>query len=339
MQKPFFFDPNKSRLFYLVLFVVLTVAGVVFARSLGVEYSIIGSVASFLGLFVAFQSWLAADAASRKTDETLVQMHQMAEETRRLVASSYQAEEQIRMAVTTISDSTRELFKGFANIQKEIRDFLAESAGAEFLGVMVPTASIGTFYAKYHVPPLNQGEMRGITGQIHEQLLLRSHDTREFYLATLAVDETQAHYPPASSNMLYYHYILGLWMQFRGNEPLTEAVWQEHVNLHLTTLRQIRESFELFAEHDEQKQAQVPPCLTLLSLPLQLFLCVDSKAANPYRAMVTFLGQYNLESVTEPRAMRTTDPELVRTLVSMFESITDLTEYPGYKQLRQKYPL
>jgi hypothetical protein len=214
MARPsFLFDPNKSSLFYLFLFLSLIGVGLTAVQALSNPYSIIGSVASFLGLFVAFQSWKAADDASRKTSEALTQMHQMTQETRQLVQSSNAVEEQIKSAVVTISDATRELYKGFQPIMAEIRTFLLEAESSEYLTLMTDSAAIGTFYARHHQPPLNQREMRALTNQVHDLHLLleRARDAREFYLATLAADETPEAFPPAQDqNGLFHHYVQGV---------------------------------------------------------------------------------------------------------------------------------
>jgi len=74
-------------------------------------------------------------------------------------------------------------------------------------------------------------------------------------------------------------------------------------------------------------------------LPLHLFIRFNAEAHEPFRALVVFLGQYNLDRVADARAMQTTDPELVRAFISMFESLTSLDDTPGYQQLRKQFPL
>ncbi|WP_152981464.1 hypothetical protein [Hymenobacter sp. AT01-02] len=203
MRPSFLFDPSKSSLFYLILFLALAVMGITAYDAMNGHYSVVGSVASFLGLFVAFQSWKAADDASRKTDEALSQMQALAHETRQLVVSSNTVEEQIKNAVVTISDATRELYKGFQPIMREIAEFLAEAEGSEYLAIMTDSASIGTFYARHHHPALNQRETRALTDRIHDLLLERARDAREFYLATLA-DETPETRPARPRPVMAY---------------------------------------------------------------------------------------------------------------------------------------
>ena len=341
MSRPsFLFDPNKNSLFYLCLFLSLIGLGLTATQALSNPYSIIGSVASFLGLFVAFQSWKAADDASRKTSEALTQMHQLAQETRQLVQSSNAVEEQIKSAVVTISDATRELYKGFQPIMTEIRKFLIEAENSEYLALMTDSAAIGTFYARHHQPPLNQREMRTLTNQVHDLLLERARDAREFYLATLAADETPEAFPPTQDpNGLFHHYVQGVWQQFHPEAPIAADAWNEHRAQHLATLHQLRETFGSLSEHHEQKAAGLPLHFTLPVLPLQLFIRFNAEAHEPFRALVVFLGQYNLDRVADARAMQTTDPELVRTFISMFESLTSLDDTPSYQQLRKQIPL
>lgn len=340
MRPSFLFDPNKSSLFYLILFLALSVMGLTAYDALNGHYSVVGSVASFLGLFVAFQSWKAADDASRKTDEALAQVQALAHETRQLVESSNSVEEQIKNAVVTISDATRELYKGFRPIMGEIEAFLAEAEGSEYLAIMTDSASIGTFYARHHQPALNQREMRALTDRIHDLLLERARDAREFYLATLPADETPASQPPTHDQHGHlHHFVQGVWQQFYPEVPVTDAYWHEHRERHLSTLRQIEETFTTLSEHPEQRAAGLPPHQHLPVLPLQLFLRFNAEAKEPFRALVVFLGQYNLDRVAETRAMQSADPELVRTFISMFESLTSLDDHPGYQQLRRQLPL
>ncbi|TGE06142.1 hypothetical protein [Hymenobacter fodinae] len=340
MRPSFLFDPSKSSLFYLILFLTLIVVGLTGYDALNGHYSMIGSVASFLGLFVAFQSWKAADDASRKTDEALAQMQALAHETRQLVVSSNTVEEQIKSAVVTISDATRELYKGFQPIMNEIASFLTEAAESEYLAIMTDSAAIGTFYARHHHPALNQREMRALTDRIHDLLLERARDAREFYLATLAADEVPDSVPPTRDQHGHlHHFVQGVWQQFHPESPITEEYWHEHREQHLSTLRQIQETFTTLSEHREQRAAGLEPHQHLPVLPLQLFLRYNAEAKEPFRALVVFLGQYNLDRVAETRAMQSADPELVRTFISMFESLTSLDDHPGYQELRRQLPL
>ncbi|AIZ64141.1 hypothetical protein PK28_11370 [Hymenobacter sp. DG25B] len=93
------------------------------------------------------------------------------------------------------------------------------------------------------------------------------------------------------------------------------------------------------AQHAAQEQAGLSPLLFVPVLPLQLFLRFNATSKEPFRALVVFLGQYNLDRVADARAMQSADPELVRSFISMFESLTSLDDKPGYKQLRQQCPL
>lgn len=336
----FLFDPNKSSLFYLLLFLSLLILGLTASEAMSGHYSIIGSVASFLGLFVAFQSWKAADDASRNADEALNQMNQLAQETRQLVERSNTVEEQIKSAVTTISDATRELYKGFQPIMQEVRKFLAESENSEYLAIMTDSAAIGTFYVRHHRPPLNQRELSALTNQIHDLLLERARDAREFYMATLAADESPEAFPPTQDqNGLFHHYVQGVWQQFHPEAPISAETWDEHRAQHLATLHQLQETFASLSDHREQKAAGLPLHRTLAVLPMQLFIRFNAESHEPFRALVVFLGQYNLDRVADARALQTTDPELVRTFISMFESLTSLDDTPAYQALRKQFPL
>ncbi len=341
MPRPgFLLDPSKNSLFYLVLFMTFIVVGLTASEALSGRYSIIGSVASFLGLFVAFQSWKAADDASRNTDKALTQMHQLAEETRQLVERSTTVEEQIKAAVVTISDATRELYRGFQPILLAIRDFLEESEDSEYMALMTDSAAIGTFYARHHRPELNQREMRALTNQIHDLLLARARDAREFYLATLAADTPADSQPPTLDQYgRLHHFVQGVWQQFHPEGPVSGEVWEEHREEHLATLRQIEETFQTLSAHPQQRAAGLGPHQQVPVLPLQLFLRFDAEAHEPLRALVVFLGQYNLDRVADARAMQTTDPELVRAFISMFESLTSLDDNAAYQQLRKEFPL
>lgn len=339
-RSTFLLDPNKSSLFYLVLFLTLILLGLTTYEAVNGHYSIIGSVASFLGLFVAFQSWKAADDASRNTDQALTQMQQLAQETRQLVERSSAVEEQIKSAVVTISDATRELYKGFQPILQEICCFLEEAEGSEYLALMTDSATIGTFYARHHLPPLNQRELNALTNRIHDLLLARVRDAREFYLATLAADElpeTQAPTPDRHGRL--HHFVQGVWQQFHPEAPVSVEAWEQHREQHLATLRQIEETFHTFSEHPQQRAAGLAPHQQVPVLPLQLYIRFNAEAREPFRALVVFLGQYNLDRVADARALQTTDPELVRAFISMFESLTSLDDHPGYQQLRREFPL
>lgn len=127
-----------------------------------------------------------------------------------------------------------------------------------------------------------------------------------------------------------------MWRYLRPGEPLPEADWEKHRRLHCATLRQVQETFALFSEHTAQKAAGVGPLLPLAVLPLQLFIRVDVEAPEPFRALVIFVGQYNLNRLADARAMHTAEPELVRTFLSMFESIAGLDGHAGYQKLRQQ---
>ncbi|WP_426491736.1 hypothetical protein [Hymenobacter sp. 102] len=348
MRASFLFDPNKNSRFYLVLFLALAVLGLTAYDALNGHYSIIGSVASFLGLFVAFQSWKAADDASRNSDQAMQQMHrltsetrQLAQETRQLVERSNAVEEQIQSAVVTISDATRELYKGFQPITQRMAEFLEEAAGSEYLALLTDSAAIGTFYARHHRPELNQREMRALTDRIHDLLLDRARDSREFYLATLAADEAPETLPPTpDQHGRLHHFVQGVWQQFHPDaDAIAPEYWEEHRAQHLATLRQLDDAFQTLSEHPEQRAAGLGIHQLVPVLPLQLLLRFDAEAKEPFRALVVFLGQYNLDKVAEARALQTTDPELVRTFISMFESLTSLDDHPGYQQLRRQFPL
>ncbi|ALD20715.1 hypothetical protein [Hymenobacter sp. DG25A] len=341
MRHSFLFDPNKNSLFYLALFLALAAAGLTAYHSLSGHYSIVGSVASFLGLFVAFQSWKAADEASRKTDEALTQMHNLAAETRQLVQSSNAVEAQIQSAVVTISDATRELYKGFEPIMTEIGNFLEAAAGSDFLAVLTDSATIGKFYAEHHQPPFNQREMLGLTTRIHDQLVARARDTHEFYLATLAAEEAPANFPPPrEQNPLFHSFVQGIWQRFNPNVPLEASSWDKHRLQHQAALREIQAAFTETADlHQLQLEVGLSPLQFVPVLPLQLFLRFDAKAKEPFRALVVFLGQYNLDRVADARGMQSADPELVRSFISMFESLSSLDDQASYQQLRQQCPL
>jgi hypothetical protein len=332
MRPSFFFDPTKSTLFYMVLFLILIAAGLSLTNTLSQQYSIVGSVASFLAFFVAFQSWRAASEASRKTDETLAQLHQVSQ-------ANVALDQQIKSAVTTISDATRELYKGYPRILSETKEFLERAKGSEYLAILTDTAAIGKLYAEHH-PSSNQRQLAVVTDHIHQLLLERARDAREFYLATLAAEELSVDFPPAeAANSLYNHFLQPLWKQLHPEQEITAADWEAHRHLHLATLRQIQETFELFADHSDQKAAGLGPHYTVPVLPLQLFIRIDLQASEPFRALVIFVGQFNLGRVADARAMLTADPELVRSFISMFETITGLDQSAGYQQLRQKWSL
>ncbi|AIZ64140.1 hypothetical protein PK28_11365 [Hymenobacter sp. DG25B] len=238
MRRSFLFDPNKSLLFYLALFLVLITTGLTAYKAVMGHYSIVGSAASFLGLFVAFHSWKAADDASRNTDKALTQMQKLAAETQQLVQSSNAVEAQIQSAVVTISDATRELYKGFEPIMTEIGQFLEAAAGSDFLAVLTDSATIGTFYAEHHRPPLNQRAMHTLTACIHDQLLARARDTQEFYLATLAAEESPTDFPPPrEQNPMFHSFVQGVWQRFNPDMPLEAASWDAHRTHHQEALR------------------------------------------------------------------------------------------------------
>ncbi|WP_345232983.1 hypothetical protein [Hymenobacter saemangeumensis] len=70
----FLLGPDRSGLFYLLLFIALIAAALFVDHAFDIHYSIIGSVASFLGFFTSFQSWKAAHEAPRNADQALAQM-------------------------------------------------------------------------------------------------------------------------------------------------------------------------------------------------------------------------------------------------------------------------
>ncbi|WP_219156700.1 hypothetical protein [Hymenobacter profundi] len=325
----------------MALFLVLIGAGLAASNLLGSHYSIIGSVASFLALFVAFQSWKAADNASRKTDEALQKMQQISQETQQLVERSNTVEGHIDKAVTTISDATRQLYHGFQPIMTEIRKFLDDAKGSEYVAILTDSASIGTFYSRHHQPPLNPRETQALTDRIQALLVDRARDAREFYMATLTTEETSELFPPTKeANTLFHSYTQGVWQQFHPELQITAAEWNEHRQAHYRVLHAVKQAFqETAAQHTDQTQAQLPPHYATSVLPLQLFIRADAQANEPFRALVVFLGQYNLDRVADARAMQTADPELVRTFISMFESLTGQDDMPSYRELRRRVPL
>ncbi len=336
-RKSFLFDPTQSGIFYFLLFGALITFGLLFFEALNGHYSVIGSVASFLAFFVAFQSWKAADDASRKTDEAIRQIENIAQETHRVARSNYEIDQRIQMAVATISDSTRELYRGYQQILAEIQQFLEQGTNSECLYVISDTAAIGKFPAHYN-PGLHHSspDLDRLADRLHELLLDRVRDTREFYIATLSDDETAGE--PGHTNSLYQHYVLPIW-QTLHNEPLPEAHWQEHLALHQSTIRQIQDAFAYYTNHSEQRELGVPPCHELTTLPFQAFIRVDLEHHEPFKALIIFVGQYNMNRIQDARAMLTADPELVRTFISMFESLTGLDRDPRYAQLRQRLPV
>ncbi len=205
-KRPLLFDPNKNSVFYLVLFVVLSLCGVQLYKTWGNDYSIVGSVASFLGLFAAFQSWKAADTGSKKTDEALHQMTDLAGRTRALVEQSNGIEAQMSEALVTISDATRQLHKGYSPVMGAIRSFLEGAANSEYMAILTGTAAIGSYYAFHPVQPLNERESKAVSERIHELLLARAVDCREYYLATFPAKEATEAFPPAVGEMLYHNY-------------------------------------------------------------------------------------------------------------------------------------
>ena len=338
-KSPFLFDPNKNSLFYLVLFVVLSLCGVQLYQTWGSNYSIVGSVASFLGLFAAFQSWKAADSGSKKTDEALHQMTELAGKTRALVEQSNGIEGQMNEALTTISDATRQLHKGYSPVIGAIRDFLEGAANSEYLALLTSTAAIGSYYAFHPEQPLNERETKAASERIHELLLARAVDCREFYLATLPAEEATDVFPPPTTDTLYHNYTLPLWQKENVGQQLLPADWHRQRDLHAAARRQVGETFHLFADHPDQVAANLPPVMEAQSMPLQLFVRFDAESPQPYRALVLFIGQYNMDSLLNARALETADPELVRTFISMFESLSGLDRKAGYKKLRERWPL
>lgn len=336
-RKSFLFDPTQSGIFYFLLFGALITLGLLAYEALNGHYSIIGSVASFLAFFVAFQSWKAADDASRKTDEAIRQIESIAHETHRLARTSYEIDQKIQMAVTTISDSTRELYRGYGPILTEICQFLEGCANSECLYIISDTAAIGKFPAHYD-PALHSSapELEALADRLHERLLERVRDSREFYIATLSDDENPS--ATTHTNSLYQHYLLPIW-QTLHKEPLAEAYWQEHLALHQATVRQIEDAFQYYTGHREQREAGVLPCHELSTLPFQAFIRVDLEHHEPFKALIIFVGQYNMNRIQDARAMMTADPELVRTFISMFESLTQLDQNPRYIQLRERLPV
>lgn len=301
------------------------------------HYSIIGSVASFLAFFVAFQSWKAANDGSHKTDEAIRKIEEIAQETHKLARSNYEIDQRIQMAVTTISDSTRQLYRGYGQILSEIHDFLAESPNSECIYIISDTAAIGKFPAHYN-PALHSSaaQLDALADRLHELLLERVRDSREFYMATLSDDETTIE--GTHDNSLYQHYLLPIW-QTLHQEDLPEARWQEHLALHQATVRQIQDAFSYYAGHNEQRDAGIAPCHEVKTLPFQVFIRVDLEHAEPFKALIIFVGQYNMNRIQDARAMMTADPELVRTFISMFESLTGLDRNPTYEKLREKLPV
>ncbi len=339
MFRRFLLDPDRSGFFYLLLFVALVAAALFVDHAVDAHYGVIGSVASFLGLFTAFQSWKSAHEASRNADQALAQMHAITHETRALAHSNHLIDQQIRRAVTTISDATRELHQGYGPVLAEVAEFLDKAAGSEYLAVMTDTAAIGTFYLASRPGPAPR-ELPALTDRIHGLLLERARDAREFYLASLTVEDPPGGFPPAGdTNGLFTHYAQPVWQHLRPNEPLPASAWEQHCRRHCDALRQVQEAFAQAPAHAAQKAAGVGPHLPLAVLPLQLFLRVDAQAPEPFRALVIFVGQYNINRLADARAMHTADPELVRTFLSMFESIAGLKGHAGYQQLRQQWPL
>lgn len=334
--RSFLFRPTQSWWVYLSLFLGLAGLGLSFEASLNTHYGVVGSVASFLAFFVAFQSWKSADDTSRKTDQALDQMHQILAETSRLAQSNYEIDQQIRGAVATISDATRELYRGYRQILTEVRDFLDQAANSECLYVLTDTAAIGKFQALYNPNFIDsQREYTILTDRIHDLLISRVRDSREFYIASLAPDtDTEP-----GNNSLYSCYVAPVWRTFHPSQPLPDAIWQEQQRLHQAYLREIDDTFTLFSDHHQQRDAGVAALHTLDSLPFQLLIRVDLEANEPFKALVIFIGQYNMSKVQDARAMLTADPELVRTFISMFESITGLDTNENYTALRKRLPV
>ncbi|MBC3786540.1 hypothetical protein [Spirosoma utsteinense] len=336
-HKSFLFNPTQSGIFYFLLFGGLIWLGLSLYEAVNGHYSIIGSVASFLAFFVAFQSWKAADDGSRKADEAIRQIENIAQETHRLAQSNFEIDQQIKKAVVTISDSTRELFRGYGQILAELQQFLEEATNSECLYIISDTAAVGKFPAHYD-PNLHSSapELGALADRLHETLLERVRDSREFYIATLSDDETTT--DGQHANSLYQHYLLPIW-QTLHNEPLPEGHWLEHLALHQRTIRQIQDAFAFYEGHREQREMGLEPCHKLTTLPFQAYIRVDLEHPEPFKALIIFVGQYNMNRIQDARAMMTADPELVRTFISMFESLTQLDNDPRYQQLRKKLPL
>lgn len=336
-RNSFLFNPTQSGIFYFLVFGVLIWLGLSLYEAINGQYSIIGSVASFLAFFVAFQSWKAADDGSRKADEAIRQIENIAQETHRLAQSNYQIDQQISRAVTTISDSTRELFRGYTQILTELQDFLEHAPNSECVYIISDTAAIGKFPAHYD-PSLHSSapELNNLADRLHELMLERVRDSREFYMATLSDDETTT--DGQHANSLYQHYLLPIW-QTLHNEPLPESHWQEHLTLHQSTIRQIQDAFTYYEGHQQQRDAGLSPCHELTTLPFQAYIRVDLEHREPFKALIIFVGQYNMNRIQDARAMLTADPELVRTFISMFESLTGLDRDPRYRQLRERLPI
>ncbi|XWW44336.1 hypothetical protein JYG30_16360 [Fibrella sp. USSR17] len=336
-KNPFLLDPTKSGIFYITLFFSLIGIGLVLYDSLNGHYSIVGSVASFLAFFVAFQSWKAADDTSRKTDEALAQMHAVLAETSNIAQTSYEIDQQIKAAVGTISDSTRALFKGYRQILIEISSFLDEADNSDCVMIMTASAAIGKLQVAYN-PQLhdNLQEYRRLTDEIHDRLIARVRDAREFYLAAL---DTGTEPTSDEHNSLYHCYIAPSWSIYRPDTPLPDAVWQEQRQLHQAALREVQDTFDLFSDHRLQREAGVHPIVALESLPFQVMIRINREAKEPYKALIIFIGQYNMDKSRDARAMLTADPEMVRTFISMVESISGLDQTESYTRLRQKLPL
>jgi len=348
----FLFQPTRSWWVYLGIFLGLISLGLGLYELLNGHYSIIGSVASFLAFFVAFQSWKSADDTSRKTDQALEQMQQVLAETSRLAQQNYEIDQQIRGAVTTISDATRELFKGYRQILTEVRDFLDGATNSECIYIMTDTAAIGKFQAA-HNPLLQdaQREYKILTDRIHDLIMARVRDSGEFYFASLdPSDRDPLDHEPAEkkaitlpkqpdTGSLYGCYVAPVWHTIHPDQPLPETVWQEQKQLHQACLREITDTFTLFSDHHQQRDAGIPVLHTLDSLPFQLLIRVDLEANEPFKALIIFVGQYNMNKVQDARAMLTADPELVRTFISMFESVTRLDGNENYADLRRRLPV
>jgi hypothetical protein len=336
-RTPFLLNPTQSGIFYLLLFLALIAAGLLLYELLNGHYSIIGSVASFLAFFVAFQSWKAADDGSRKTDEALAQMRDLLHQTSQIAQTNYEIDQQIRAAVGTISDATRELHKGYQQILLEIKAFLAEAEGSEYFFMLTDTAAIGQMQVGYN-PHLHDvsASLRTLTNQIHDLLIARVRDSREFYLAALdSGDEATSD----ERNSLYHCFLDPVWRTFHNGQTIPTDIWLEQRRRHQTALREVQDAFEVYSDHRLQREADLPAVLSLESLPFQVMIRVDAEAHEPYKALVIFIGQYNMDKVGEARAMLTADPELVRTFISMAESISGLQQNENYLRLRQKLPL
>jgi hypothetical protein len=203
--------------------------------------------------------------------------------------------------------------------------------------IMTATAAIGKMQVAHH-PQLHDNirEYTLLTDQIHDKLIARVRDAREFYLAALDTGDE----PIADEhNSLYHCYIAPSWATFHPGTSLPDPVWQEQRRLHQAALHEVQDTFDLFSDHRLQREAGIQPIQALESLPFQVLIRVNREANEPYKALVIFVGQYNMDKTNDARAMLTADPELVRTFISMVESISRLELTEQYVRLRKKLPL